>query len=144
MMAQNISGVVYDSKKEPLVGVTVTVKGTTKGTSTDENGKFSITGIENIAKATLVFSYIGYMPIEQPIGNTTSMIITMNENSKNLDELIVVGYGTQKKSVVTAAISKITSDDLDKVAAVRIDDALKGITSGVTVTTASGQPGAGF
>lgn len=142
-MAQNISGVVYDSNNEPLPGVAVVVKGTTKGSTTDINGKFMIGSLPDASKKTLVFSYIGFETIEKAIGNQSSFKIIMKESTKAMDEVVVVGYGVQKKSVVTAAISKVTSDDLSKVAPTRIDDALKGITSGVTVTTASGQPGAG-
>ncbi len=142
IVAQNISGVVYDSKKEPLTGVTIMVKGTAKGTTTDLDGKFTI-NVEKASTATLVFNYLGYKSVEKAVGNETNLVITMQDEGQNLDELIVVGYGTQKKSVVTAAISKVTADDLSKVAPLRVDDALKGMTSGVTVTTTSGQPGAG-
>jgi TonB-linked outer membrane protein, SusC/RagA family len=143
IMAQNISGVVYDSKNEPLPGVAVVVKGTAKGSTTDINGKFIISNVQDASKKSLVFSYVGFETVEKTIGNQSNFKIILNESSKAMDEVVVVGYGVQKKSVVTAAISKVSSDDLSKVAPVRIDDALKGMTSGVTVTTASGQPGAG-
>jgi TonB-linked SusC/RagA family outer membrane protein len=143
VMAQNISGVVYDSKNEPLPGVAVVIKGTAKGTATDINGKFIISNVSDASKKVLMFSYIGFEPVEKAIENQTNFKIVMQESTKAMDEVVVVGYGVQKKSVVTAAISKVTSDDLSRVAPVRIDDALKGITSGVTVTTTSGQPGAG-
>jgi TonB-linked SusC/RagA family outer membrane protein len=140
--AQNLSGTVKDSNNEPLIGVTVIVKGTQTGTITDLNGYFSLSNVPQ--GNVLLFSYIGYETQEISVTSNTNIIdVTLKEDIKTLNEVVVVGYGTQKKSVVTAAISQVNSKDLEKVAPVRIDDALKGITSGVTVTTSSGQPGAG-
>lgn len=142
LIAQNISGVVLDSKNEPLPGVSVAIKGTTLGTITDVSGKFQLRNIPDASQKTLAFSFIGFESVEKLIGNQTSLKVVMKESTRVIDEVVVVGYGTQKKSVVTAAISRVSSDDLKRVAPVRIDDALKGILSGVTVTTSSGQPGA--
>lgn len=139
LSAQNVSGVVKDANNEPLIGVSVQVKGTQNGTITNLNGEYSLTGVKrgNI----LIFSYVGYTTNELEV-NSNVLNVVLKEDTKTLDEVIVVGYGTQKKSVVTASISRVSSEDLDRVAPIRIDDALKGITSGVTVTTSSGQPGA--
>ena len=134
----NAKGNVTDSNGEPLIGVTVIEKGTSKGTSTDIDGNFELTVADG---ATLRFSYVGYEPRE--LKAAASMDVVMHENASMLDEVVAIGYGTQKKSVVTAAISKVTGDELELTAPVRVDDALKGLASGVTVTSQSGQPGAG-
>lgn len=141
IVAQNISGVVYDSKREPLTGVSVMVKGTTKGTTTDLDGKFTISNLENASKGTLVFNFIGYKPVEKAIGNNTSFNITMDEDTKSLEEVVVVGYGTVKKSVVTGAIASVKAKDMEGLTVPRVEDALKGRTAGVTVVQNSGAPG---
>lgn len=133
----NVKGTVTDSQGEPLIGVTVLEKGTSKGTSTDIDGKFHITVADG---ATMRFSYVGYDQYEAKAA--PEMNIIMKENSNMLDEVVAIGYGTQKKSVVTAAISKVGSDELELTSPVRMDNALKGLASGVTVTSSSGQPGA--
>ncbi len=125
---------------EPLAGVSVMVKGTSTGTITDIDGNFTIN-----AKSTdvLLFSYVGYEPKEIPVGNQTSFSVTLKDDQKVLDEIVVVGYGVQKKSVVTAAIGSVGGEELEKITPTRIDNVLKGQTSGVIVTQSSGQPGAG-
>lgn len=133
----NVKGTVTDSSGEPLIGVTVLEKGTSKGTATDIDGQFTITVSDG---ATMRFTYVGYDMVEQKASPV--MNVVMKENSNMLDEVVAIGYGTQKKSVVTAAISKVGSDELELTAPVRMDNALKGLASGVTVTSASGQPGA--
>jgi TonB-linked SusC/RagA family outer membrane protein len=137
----SISGTVISaSDGEPLIGASVLIKGTTQGVATDINGQFSLQGPEG---GKLVVQYIGYIKQELPIhGNMTNLEIRLVEDATMLDEVVAVGYGTQKKSVVTAAISKIDSDKLAVTSPVRVDNALKGLTSGVTVTSSSGQPGA--
>ena len=137
-----VKGTVIDEKtNSTLIGVSVIVEGTTVGTVTDMNGNFTI----NVPSESsiLKFSYIGYTSQKVKLNGQSELKVTLSENLKNLDEVIVVGYGTQKKSVVTAAISRVSSDDIVRVAPMRIEDALKGTTSGVTVTASSGQPGAG-
>lgn len=133
----NVRGTVTDSSGEPLIGVTVVEKGTSKGTATDIDGSFEITVADG---ATMRFSYVGYDPYEAKAAPT--MNVVMKESSNMLDEVVAIGYGTQKKSVVTAAISKVGSDELELSSPVRMDNALKGLASGVTVTSSSGQPGA--
>lgn len=139
-MSQNISGVVYDTKNEPLPGVTVVIKGMTTGSITDINGKFSLS-VPDASKKTLVFSYIGFQTTEKAIGNQKEISIVLQEDTKKLEEVVVVGYGTQKKSVVTGAIASVRSKDMEGVAIPRIEDALKGRTAGVTVIQSSGAPG---
>lgn len=133
----NVSGTVKDSAGEPLVGVTVLENGTSKGTSSDIDGNFRITVADG---ATIRFSYIGYNP--KVMKAAPKMDVVLDVAANTLDEVVAIGYGTQKKSVVTASISKVGSDELQMTAPVRVDNALKGLASGVTVTSASGQPGA--
>jgi TonB-linked SusC/RagA family outer membrane protein len=142
LSAQNvqISGVVFSgSDNEPLPGVSIIVKGTTTGTVTDINGHFSISAAP---KSVLAVSFIGYESQEVVADASSSMTIILNEDIRLIDEVVAVGYGVQKKSVVTAAIAKVSTDDLAVAAPLRVDNALKGLASGVTVTSSSGQPGA--
>lgn len=135
---QQIKGKVTDEKGEPIIGANVMVPGTAIGTVTNIDGNF----ILSVPKGSdLKVSFIGYEDKEVKTTNQTVVNVQMNESAKALDELIVVGYGTQKKSVVTAAIAKISAEDLANSAPVRVDNALKGLAAGVTVTSASGQPG---
>lgn len=131
-------GVVLDDQGEPVIGATVQVKGTKgSGTITDLDGNFVI---ETDGKQPLVITYVGYKNAE--VKPSSNMKVTLVQDDKTLDEVVVVGYGTQKKSVVTASIAKIGADELGKTQPVRVDAALKGLVSGVQVTTAGGQPGA--
>lgn len=134
-----ITGTVTDASNEPVIGASVLEKGTTNGTVTDLDGKFELKAKPGV---TLIVSYVGYKT-ETLVASGSDLKIVLQENSKTLDELVVVGYGVQKKSVVTASISKISAEDLDNVNPIRVDDALKGMAAGVNVTSVSGQPGAG-
>ena len=141
--AQNIQikgTVVSGTDNEPLPGVNVVVKGNTStGTITDFNGTFTLSAP---ADAILSISYIGFKSQEIAVKGHKDIKIVLQEDSETLDEVVVVGYGVQKKSVVTASIAKVSADDLGSTAPVRMDNALKGLASGVTVTSSSGQPGA--
>lgn len=132
--------VVSGTDNEPLPGVNVVVKGNTStGTITDFNGTFTLSAP---ADAILSISYIGFKSQEIAVKGHKDIKIVLQEDSETLDEVVVVGYGVQKKSVVTASIAKVSADDLASTAPVRMDNALKGLASGVTVTSSSGQPGA--
>ena len=141
--AQNIQikgTVVSGTDNEPLPGVNVVVKGNTStGTITDFNGTFTLSAP---ADAILSISYIGFKSQEIALKGHKDIKIVLQEDSETLDEVVVVGYGVQKKSVVTASIAKVSAHDLAATAPVRMDNALKGLASGVTVTSSSGQPGA--
>lgn len=139
MQAQQITckGNIADVSGEPIIGASVVVKGTSQGTVSDLDGNFTIQANPN---TTLVVSYIGY--VTQEVKASDKLKITLKEDSRTLEDVVVVGYGVQKKSVVTASIAKVSADDLDGKATVRVDNALKGLASGVTVTSSSGQPGA--
>lgn len=136
-----VRGTVIEADDEPLIGVTIIEKGEVNGTSTDLDGTYELT-VKN-ADAVLVFSYTGFSTKDVPVNGQTLIDVNLEEDVANLDEVIVVGYGTQKKKEVTAAIAKVDSDDLEDMPVLRIEDALQGRTSGVRVTGGSGQPGDG-
>lgn len=133
-----VNGTITDSQGEPLIGATVLEKGTNNGAAADIDGNFRLTVKNN---ANLVFSYVGYAT--QTLKATPSMKVVLKEDANTLDEVVAIGYGTQKKSVVTAAIAKVNEKEISQTAPVRVEDALKGLAAGVTVTAANGQPGAG-
>ena len=134
---KNFTGVIIDSAGEPVIGATVKVKGTTLGTVSDFDGRFQVSAPEG---STLVISYVGCETKE--VKAAADMKITLADDAKALDEVVVIGYGVQKKSVVTASIAKVSADDREGKAHLRSEDALKGLAAGVTVTSSSGQPGA--
>lgn len=139
--AQQVKGTVKDSAGEPVIGAAVVVEGTTTGTTVDIDGNF----VFNTAvpkDAVLVVTSIGYKTEKVPVGNGYVEVV-LQEDSEMLEEVVMIGYGVQKKAVVSAAISTVGTEMLDRVAAVRVDDALKGLTPGVNVTSTSGHPGAG-
>ncbi|MBO5862431.1 MAG: carboxypeptidase-like regulatory domain-containing protein, partial [Bacteroidales bacterium] len=133
--AQQVKGTVKDAFGEPVIGAAVIVEGTSIGTTADFDGNFAITQAVP-SDAVLVVSSIGYKTARVPV--TGSLDIILEEDTEMLDETVVVGYGVQKKSVVTAAISSITSDDLKAQSNTRVDNLLQGMTSGVVVTSPSG------
>ena len=135
-----VEGSVFDETDNPLIGVSVFTEGRKTGTVTNADGHFTIM-VPN-ANSYLTFSYVGYMTQKVQLKGKKILKIVMKEDAELLDEVVVVGYGVQKKSVVTASIAKVSADDLSASSPVRVDNALKGLASGVTVTSASGQPGA--
>ncbi len=137
----SIRGTVAEEEGTPLIGVTILEKGTSLGTITDFDGTYELT-LDN-EDAVLVFSYTGFSTVERAIGNLSVIDVTLETDVANLDEVIVVGYGTQKKKVVTAAITKVSAEDLEDMPNLRIEQSLQGRTSGVRVTSDSGQPGEG-
>ena len=139
--AQQVKGTVKDSAGEPVIGAAVVVEGTTNGTTVDLDGNF-VFNTAVPSDAVLVVTSIGYKTAKVPVGNGFVTVV-LEEDSELLDEVVMIGYGVQKKAVVSAAISTVGTEMLDKVAAVRVDDALKGLTPGVNVTSNDGQPGSG-
>lgn len=125
-----------DSK--PLPGVSVVIQGTTKGTITDLDGKYSI---EVPPNGILKFSFIGMITQDIPVNNRTTLDVILESETFGVDEVVVVGYGVQKKSLVTGAISKVDNEELKKGANLRATQALQGKTAGVVITNNSGQPG---
>ncbi|SDS57675.1 TonB-linked outer membrane protein, SusC/RagA family [Polaribacter sp. KT25b] len=138
---QKVTGkVTDDTSGGVLPGVSVQVKGTTTGTSTDFDGLFSLKVPNN--EAILVFSYIGYAKQEIKVDGKSTINVILKEDASTLDEIIIVGYGTSKKSHLTGSVSKIGGDDVAAVQATRVDEALAGKLSGVLIQNASGGPGA--
>jgi TonB-linked SusC/RagA family outer membrane protein len=139
--AQTFSGKVTTAdKNEPLPGVTVVLKGTTIGTGTGADGSFSLS-VPN-GTGTLVVSSIGYITKEVPLTGSAVLNISLNADNKALDEVVVVGYGTQKAGNVTGAITGITAKEIEERPVNRIENALVGQMPGVYVQTPSGEPGA--
>ena len=134
-----VKGVVKDEMGEPIIGANARVKGTTNGATTDLDGNFVISGVNQ--NDVIEFSFVGYLPQEKKA--QPQMTVILEEDNKMLEDVVVVGYGVQKKSVVTAAIAKVSAEDFKGKAPIRMDNALKGLAAGVTVTSASGQPGEG-
>lgn len=134
-----ISGTVTSADGLPLIGVTVAVKGTSTGTITDIDGKWSIDAVEG---TVLVFTYTGFKAQELVVGTASSYDISLQADVALLDEVVVVGYGTQKKSHLTGSISKVKNEKLDQIAVSRVDDALIGQVSGVNIQATSAEAGA--
>lgn len=134
-----INGKVTDANGEAIIGASVTVKGTTSnGTITDLDGKFNL---DAPANATLVISYVGYKTIEIPVNGKKTLTITLKEDTEMLDEVVVVGYGTQKKATLTGSVSSVGGDDIKKMSPVNITNTLAGKTAGVIANTRTGEPG---
>ena len=139
-MAQTrqVTGKVTDATGGPLIGVSVVVKGTTQGGLTDDNGAFSLQAANN---ATLVFSYIGFDAQEINVGTKNVIDISLAENAAALGELVVVGYGTQKKSQLTGAISSISARQITEMPITNVAQALQGRVAGIDVSQSGSKPG---
>ncbi|MCF8338699.1 MAG: TonB-dependent receptor [Bacteroidales bacterium] len=138
---QTISGTVTDAKEgNTLVGATVQIKGTTRGTITDVDGQYSI---EADKDETLVFSYIGYVKQEVSVGNKTTINVALQPKTQTLGEVVVVGYGTEKKEDATGSVSAIESEDFNKGSVTSPQELLTGKISGVQITDNGGAPGEG-
>ena len=139
---KKISGSVTTEKGEAIPGVSVIVKGTTAGTITDINGNYSFDAPETAT--TLVYTYVGMVTQEVAIGNQSVINVVLKEAAVGLDEVIVIGYGAKKKSLVTGAISQIKSKELEALPSSRVEQAMQGRIAGVSVRSNSGSPGAGL
>lgn len=136
--SHRISGTVVDAVGEAIIGATVIVKGTSNGTATDINGEFKLTAPSG---GTLSVSYIGYVPQELKIGNKTVFNITLNEDTKTLEEVVVVGFGKQKKESVIGAIQSVKSEDI-KLPTTNLSNTFAGRIAGIISVQKSGEPGA--
>lgn len=142
LQQKEVTGVVKDALGDPLIGVSVMVKGTTEGSITNIDGKFNIkTTAEN---PILVLSYIGYKTIEVKVGSEQDLSITMQEDAQSLDEVVVVGYGVQKKKLFTGATVQVGGDNLTKLSTSSALTALQSQAPGVNITQSSGMPGEGY
>ncbi len=136
--AVTINGRIVDTDGVPLAGATIQVKGTTSGTVTDAEGYFRLSVPEG---ATLVISFVGYITQEVAVGNLTEINVTMDAEVSELGEVVVVGYGTVKKSDLTGSISSIKPSEITSLPTQRVDQALQGRSSGVFVMNTDGSPG---
>ena len=141
-LAQTIqlTGLVTDAANEPIIGASVVEKGTTNGVITDFDGNFALSVSP---KATIIISYVGYATQEVPVNGKTNIRVTLKEDTEMLDEVVVVGYGTMKKSDMTGAISSVDVDDLVKRTTTNPAEALQGKIAGVNIMKAGGNAGAG-
>ena len=133
---KNVTGKVVDQEGEPIIGANIVIKGSTTGVVTDVDGKFSLTVSD---QDRLLISYIGYVPVEIAIGNKNVLNIQMQEETLALDELVVIGYGTRKKSTLTGSVSMIDKDVLEDRPVARTTDLLQGIAPGVQITRSNGK-----
>lgn len=137
-----ITGTVKSESGEPLIGATVQIKGTTTGTVTDIDGRFSLNSAA--PNVTLIVSYVGFEAVEVAASSATPSEIKIKELTTGLDEVVVIGYGVQKKKLVTGATVQVSGDDLQKQSTTNAMQALQGKTPGVQITSTSGQPGEGI
>jgi TonB-linked SusC/RagA family outer membrane protein len=139
MAQQTVTGLVTDSSNEPVPGVSILEKGTLNGTITQVDGNYSIEVSEG---ATLVYSFIGFENQEIPVEGRSTINVVLTENITDLDEVVVVGYGVQKKKLVTGATLQVKGEDIERMNNTSPLQALQGRTPGVTISSTSGQPGA--
>jgi len=139
LQQQKVTGIVTDNNGAPIPGVNVVVTGTTQGTMTDVAGKYIIEVPQGAR--SLTFSFIGMEPQEITIGKLTQINVTMAESAIGLEEVVVIGYGTQKRKDLTGAVAQVKSADLSKVSVIGFDQAMQGKMAGVQVTNNSGAPG---
>ncbi|MFA7043307.1 MAG: TonB-dependent receptor, partial [Bacteroidales bacterium] len=137
--SEKISGTVIDENGESIIGASVFLDGTSKGTVTDINGNFNI---EAPVNGSLKITFIGYSPQTVPIEGNSFIKVTLQENVRAISEVVVVGYGTQKKVNLTGSVSMITAEELDSRPISSVANGLQGLLSGVTVVNSTGQPGA--
>ncbi len=138
----DVSGTVTDENGEPLISVNVQVKGTTMGTATDFEGRYSLDDVNE--NAVLVFSYIGYHTQEIALNGRTTVNVTMVSNAEMLDEVVVVGYGEMKRSDLSTAQVSIGADAIERSVNTTIEQAIQGRAAGVYITQNTGQPGGGI
>lgn len=134
-----VSGTVTDTNNEPLIGVNITISGTRTGTITDFNGAYTIEAPDS--KSVLIYSYIGYKTMLRDAGTTGVINVTLVEDALQMEDVIVVAYGTQKKSHLTGAISSLKTERLDEVPVSRVDQALQGKLAGVQILNTNPEAG---
>lgn len=137
---KGVHGIVKDATGEPLIGVNVLVKGTTNGSITGIDGDYTLTNVK--ASDVLVISYIGYLTQEVKVGNQTAINVTLKEDTKTLEEVVVIGYGSVKKKDLTGSVATVSSETLTAVPVASATEALQGKMAGVQITTTEGSPDA--
>ncbi|MGO1242650.1 MAG: SusC/RagA family TonB-linked outer membrane protein [Sphingobacterium sp.] len=136
---RTVSGTVSSGAGGPLTGVSVHIKGSSTSTSTDTNGQFSVNASAN---AVVVFSYVGFKTQEYTLGKETEIQITLSASDIAMDEVVVVGYGTQRKEAITGSVASVSGEQMNEVPAANITQALQGRVAGVQMTQTSSKPGA--
>ena len=140
--SRKVTGYIVDSSGNPIAGATVKIKDTTTATISDGNGQFSLT-VQN-SESTLIATFLGYRTHEVKITPTTDNIkITLEEDAQQLDDVVVVGYGTQKKSSLTSSVEVVRGEDLKRMPVMNVNEALVGLVAGVSVQNSSGDPSSG-
>jgi TonB-linked SusC/RagA family outer membrane protein len=137
-----VSGRVTDDKNAGLPGVSIKVKGTSTGSITDQNGRYTV-NLPN-GNATLVFSYIGYQTLERTVNNQRELNVTLSESAQSLSDVVVIGYGTQKRTSVTGAVDQISSKAIAGKPAMNATQALQGVSPNLIVQQSNSEPGAGI
>jgi hypothetical protein len=138
---QTVKGKITDTNGEGLTGVSILLKGTTNGTSTDINGNYSLNIPED--SGVLIVSYLGFISKEVPVNNRATINIQLEEDSKALSEVVVVGYGTQSKASITGAVSTINAEEIIRTPAVAATSALVSKVPGITARATDSRPGNG-
>ncbi len=136
-----VTGKVIDETGSSIMGVTITVKGAGTGTQTDANGRFKITANDN---ATVVFSYVGFLTEEVSVNGKAVINVTMKSSAKDLDQVVVIGYGTVRKSDITGSVGTVKSADLNRNKTTDVLQAMQGKVAGVDISSQSGELGAGL
>ena len=136
-----VKGTVIDGAGEPVIGATVRVQGTDTGAVTDFNGEFSVPAASN---ATLVISYVGYVTETVSVHGQDNIMVTLREDATNLNDVVVIGYGTMKKKLVTGATVQVKGEDIAKLNTTNALEAMQSSTPGVQITQSSSQPGKGY
>lgn len=134
----SVSGTVSDANG-PLPGANIAIKGTSVGTQTDFKGNYTLDHVD--PGATLIFSYIGYAIQELPVDGRSTLDVTMEEDASRLEEVVLIGYGSQRKFDLTGAVGQVSSDQLQERPATSLNEAISGKIAGVQVNTNSGRPG---
>ena len=141
MNAQTVKGTVSDEAGEPIIGATVKVQGSNEGTVTDFDGNFSVKASSN---ATLNISYVGYVSQQVKVGGKSNITVTLVEDNTTLNDVVVIGYGVQKKKLVTGATVQVKGEDIAKLNTTSALEAMQSSTPGVQITQSSSQPGKGY
>ena len=136
--AQKVKGKVTDDKGQGIPGTNILVKGTSTGATSDANGFYSVNAPKN---ATLIISSVGFITKEVAVENRSTVDVTLASDVKSLDEVVVVGYGTQKKSQMTGAISSVTSKQITEMPITNLGQAMQGRVAGVDVAQSGSKPG---
>ncbi len=142
-MAQIVGGGIKDAQGQPVIGASVTVDGTTLGVTSEANGRFSL-NVPDAKNAVLTVSFIGYATQSIPINGRTHIDIVLQEDALALDDVVVVGYGTMKKSDVTGSVSSVSAEDIAARGTLRLEDALQGSVPGVSITQSNSRANGGF